>query len=213
MKLLDAGTDTMSNADVAAWIKGKREQHEQEDAEDKAAGKKPSARPANFMNALKKHERELNDPKYPIAKNPKAYASTENTIATLDKLDKLMAQRVVRPDMEVRAQEMKAQGKTAEEMDKELEKDEEKKMFTETEHLMVMNHAPQSAEMLQSMIENVEERFTAEEQEEVVQIIQETFRKEETEGVAVVDEEGAYVAEEDTGAGAEDVGALEQGFR
>ena len=48
---------------------------------------------------------------------------------------------------------------------------------------MIYTHAPTCVEMLQPMIENVEERFTAEEQELLVEVIIQTFRPDQ--GIAL----------------------------
>jgi len=73
MRILDAGTVSLSNADMLKWIREKRQQIQDEDTEDKAAGVKVRARPQNFLTALNKHERELDSRKYPYQRNPKVY--------------------------------------------------------------------------------------------------------------------------------------------
>lgn len=189
MKVLDAGTETLSNADVLNWIKDKREQIAKEDKEDKKAGKKPSHRPSNFISALEKHERELSSNKYPYAKNPDVYGGTD----ALHEFELEITDKIVKPFTAARYHELKEAGMSAEEIDAQLEKEQEMKLLTETEQLMVYNHAPQCVEMLQPMIENVEDRLTPEEQEAMVQVIMAVYRKQET-GSA-----GAIEGAEDSG--------------
>ena len=70
-----------------------------------------------------------------------------------------------------------------EQIDKEFAAEQEKKCLTEPELLMIYNHAPICVEMLQPMIENVEERFTPEEQEMLVEVIIKTLRPDQ--GIAL----------------------------
>ncbi|KAI7115271.1 hypothetical protein D0869_12627 [Hortaea werneckii] len=175
MKVLDAGTETLSNADVLNWIKEKRKQIAEEDKADKKSGKKPSHRPANFLSALTKHERELDSGKYPFHKNPEVYGNYNG----LNEFEEKVMETIVKPFTETRMRELKEQGVSDQEIEITLEKEQEAKLLTETEQLMVYNHAPQCVEMLQPMVENIEDRLTAEEQEAMVQVIMEVYRKQE----------------------------------
>ncbi|KAF2766246.1 hypothetical protein EJ03DRAFT_183664 [Teratosphaeria nubilosa] len=171
MKILDAGTEPLSNVDVLRWIKAKREQHAAEDKDDRKANRKPTQRPQNFLDALEKHERVLESNAYPYTNNPDSY----NNYKAMEELDNKIVDRIISPLNE----SYRGSGMTAEELEKTLGKEHEAKSLTETEHLMIYNHAPKAVEMLQPMIENVEERFTAEEQETLVEAIKETYRQSE----------------------------------
>lgn len=168
MKVLDAGTDTMSNIDVLKWMKEKREQHAKEDAEDKRAGLPKQKRPQNFMKALDKHEKELKSKKYPYTKNPKAYSGYEAM--------ELFDNRVIDEIIEPLGEKYRGNGHTEEELENTLGKEQEEKSLTETELLTIMNHAPKNVEMLKPMIENVEERYTQEELEKIVDCVWEVYR-------------------------------------
>ncbi len=63
---------------------------------------------------------------------------------------------------------------------RELEREQSKKELSEPEWLMLVNHAPKMLELMQPMIEEVEERFTDEEQAVLVQCIREALRADET---------------------------------
>ncbi|KAK5126111.1 hypothetical protein LTR85_011466 [Meristemomyces frigidus] len=214
MRIIDAGTEPLSNTDVLDFLKAKRTQIKEEDAQDKADGKKIKPRPQNFLKAIDKHQRVLESPQYPYVKNPKAYTE----YAGMQKFDDLVVKRVILPCSD------KYRGKkmTAEEIEATLGKEHEMKQLTDTEHLQIYNHAPQCVEMLQPMIENYEERFTTEEMDLIQQAIIECYRAEETEGHAGGDDDaGAIVGAEDADAGADagagetgvDVGGVEEGIR
>lgn len=181
MKILDAGDHPLSNADVLDWIKRKRTQHSTEDAEDKKKGVKPAPRPANFMKALRRHERELMTDNYPYVKNPSAYEGT----ARRTQFEKfvLEAENVVQDHLEAEWKDRLA-GMTKEQVEKEFAPEQEKKCLTEPELLMIYNHAPMCTEMLQPMIENVEERFTTEEQDLLVEVIIKTLRPDQAIGLS-----------------------------
>lgn len=173
MKILDAGDHPLSNADVLDWIKRKRTQHAAEDAEDKKKGVKPAPRPKNFMIALNRHERELKSDNYPYVKNPTAYKSDARH--TQFKKFALEAESVIQDHLELEWKE-RLLHMTQEQIDKEYALEQDKKCLTEPELLMIYNHAPTCSEMLQPMIENVEDRFSAEEQELLVEVIIKTLR-------------------------------------
>lgn len=219
MKVLDAGTEPMSNVDVLNWMKDKRKQHAEEDAADKKKGKKPSPRPENFMRSLKKHETALKSNDYPYTKNPTAYAGKDGAVDAMTKFDTMITEKICFSLED----KYRGKGMTIEELDKTLGKEQEEKSLTEPEHLMIMNLAPQCVEMLQPMIENVQDRFTAEEQQIIVDCIIECYRCDEVkakaeggedEGVMVAGDEGVEEpAEDDAGAGATEMGQLEAGMR
>ena len=175
MKVLNAGTEPVANAEVLRWIKETKERQAAEDAEDKAAGIPVTQRPKNFIPSITKHERELADPKYPYTKNPKAYANWEG----MEAFDERMVTLVIIPCTE----KYRGKGLSKKEVDEQLGVEQEMKSLTETEHLMIHNLAPQSAEQLSTMLENCYDRFTPEELELIVQAINETYRKEEIEAV------------------------------
>lgn len=180
MKILDAGDHPLSNADVLDWIKRKRAQHATEDAEDKKKGVKPAPRPSNFMRALKRHERELMTDNYPYVRNPTAYEG--NARKTQFEKFVLAAENVVQDHLEAEWKDRLA-SMTKEQVEKEFAPEQEKKCLTEPELLMIYNHAPTCTELLQPMIENVEERFTADEQEMLVEVITKTLRPDQTIGL------------------------------
>ncbi|KAK5714818.1 hypothetical protein LTR17_016995 [Elasticomyces elasticus] len=179
MKILDAGTETISNLDVLAWIASKRAQHTTENAEDKAAGKEASPHPKNFLDSLTKHERELKNAKlYPYSSNPTAYTGGKH-YEVMARFDKLLMERVCFPlEDKYKNGDM---GMTTEEVEKALSKEQDEKALTETEQLMLLNHAPSCIEQLQPMVEGCEERFTPEEQQVVVDCIMEVYRVEDLE--------------------------------
>lgn len=185
MKVLDAGDHPLSNADVLDWVKRKRAQHAAEDAEDKARNSKgssssstmsPTLRPKNFMRMLDRTERELASDKYPYTKNPSAYSGEARKVA-FQKFA-LEAENVIQDALQEEWRE-RARGMTKEELDKKFEPVQEMKCLTEPEMLMIYNHAPACVEMLQPMIENAEERFTAEEQQMLVDVVMRTLRPDE----------------------------------
>ncbi|KXL49448.1 hypothetical protein M433DRAFT_8852 [Acidomyces richmondensis BFW] len=175
MKILDAGTTLLSNADVLHWIQAKRAQHAREDAADKARGIAPTARPSNYLSALKKHERELTSPKYPYRNCPAAYAPDYEGMR---RFENLFVERIIEP----LGDKYRGKGMSAAELDKTLGKEQEMKSLTETEMLVVYNLAPRCMELLQPMIENCEERFTSEEQERIVECVMEAYRYGERKG-------------------------------
>ncbi|KAK4543217.1 hypothetical protein LTR36_005767 [Oleoguttula mirabilis] len=201
MKVIDAGTEPMSNADVLEFFRNTKARIKTEDAEDKAMGIKIKPRPANFLKAMEKHQRELESNKYPYKKNPKAYDGYDG----MGEFDNLVVQRVILPCSD----KYRGKGMNEEEIEATLGKEHEMKQLTETEHLQIHNNAPQCVEMLQPMIENHEERFTPEEMELIVQAIMEVYRKEEMAGQG-----GTEGAEDGTeGETGLDMGELEQGIR
>lgn len=178
MKVLDLDHH-MSNAEVLEWAKNKRQQHAREDAEDKKADLHCTPRPQNFLDALDKHERHLKSDAYPYEKNPCAYEGS-NADTSLQAFSKLYMDRIQRPLAERYKQLIRDKLMTVEEAKKEQEKEQERKDITETELLMIHNHAPTCVEMLQPMLENVEDRFTVEEQEIMVECVKEVYRVDES---------------------------------
>ncbi|EME46060.1 hypothetical protein DOTSEDRAFT_78463 [Dothistroma septosporum NZE10] len=176
MKILDAGDHSLSNADVLDWIKRKRSQHETEDAEELAAnvkGAKPTPRPKNFITALIRHERELTSPRYPYTKNFGAYAGDAR-----NKQFKNFCQdseNAIQDSLEAEWKD-RLDSMTKEQIDRDFAVEQDKKCLTEPELLMLYNHAPVHTELLQPMIENVEERFSAEEQALLIDVIWRTLR-------------------------------------
>lgn len=189
MKIIDAGSEPMSNEDVLEFIKAKTQQYKDDDAQDKADGIPIKPRPKNLLIALEKHKRELESDKYPYTRNPKAY---DGSYDSMKEFDDLVMKWIILPC----TAKYTNKGFKAEEIDAKLGKDHEMKSLTEMELLQIHNHAPQCAEMLQPMIENWEERFSPEEMDLIVKAIMQAYRKEEP------------------GAGGEDaVDGLEQGSR
>jgi hypothetical protein len=169
----------MTNAEVASFLKKKREQHKQEDDADKAKGKAPSERPKNLVKSLDKHERHLNSPHYPHEKNPSAYATDDARADTFKEFQDKHMQRVQVPLFESFKEKVKAKLMTGQEGKQKLEVEQEKKELTETELLMIENHAPTDVTLLQPMIDNAENRFTPEELQVIVDCVKETWRKDE----------------------------------
>ena len=182
MKILDAGDNLFSNADVLDWVNRKRAQHTAEDKEDaeraKAKNQKfvPAVRPKNFMRVLDRTERELKSDKYPYIKNPSAYE--DNARSTAFQNFAREAENAMQDSLEAEWKE-RLQEMTPEEVEKLYEPEQEKKCLTEPEMLMIYNHAPQCVEMLQPMIEHVTERFSDEEQQLLVDVIIRTLRPDE----------------------------------
>lgn len=176
MKVLNAGDHALSNADVLDWVKRKRAQHAAEDAEDKQKKQKPFVRPNNFMRVLDRTERELGSNKYPYSKNPNAYAGDARKTAF--QRFALEVENVVQDALQEQWKE-KLQTMTKEQIDKEFEPEQEKKCLAESEMLMIYNYAPTCVEILQPMLESVEERFTAEEQEAIVGVVMRVLRCDE----------------------------------
>ncbi|GIZ42331.1 hypothetical protein CKM354_000560600 [Cercospora kikuchii] len=177
MKILDAGDSPLSNADVLDWVERKRAQHAAEDDDDKAKGQKPAIRPKNFMRVLDRTERELKSSNYPYIRNPTAYSGDARSTA-FQKFAR-DAEDAMQSSLEAEWHE-RLQSMPKEQFEKEFELEQEKKCLTEPEMLMIYNYAPQCVEMLQPMIENVEDRFTADEQQVLVELISRNLRPDET---------------------------------
>lgn len=172
MKVLDAGTVQLSNADVLKWITKKRTQHAAEDAQDRALGRAQHVRPQNLISALNKHERELSVPnKYPFTRNPTSYSNGKHEQALRD-FDKQITETIIFP-LEKKFQ---GRGMSRAELEKTLGKQQEMKSLTEPELNMILNHAPQNVEVLQPMIEGWAERFTDDELENIVKAVMEVLR-------------------------------------
>ncbi|WPH00221.1 Hypothetical protein R9X50_00304400 [Acrodontium crateriforme] len=172
MKILDAGSAAMSNMEVLLWIEEKRAQHSAEDAEARAAKAKPRPRPKNFMDALKKHQRVLKSKQYPYDQNPDAYSNKTDKYASMRQLDEKICEEIIYPLEEG----YKGNGMKSDELEASLGKEQEAKELTETEHLMIHNLAPKCLEQFQPIIENLDERYTAEEQEKIVEAINSVYR-------------------------------------
>jgi hypothetical protein len=179
MKILDAGDAPLSNADVLDWLKRKRAQHETEDEEDKAKGLKPSERPKNFIKALNRTERELSSDKYPYVANPTAYegdARRTQFQKFVQEADEVIQTQLLEEWADA------LQTMSQEQVEKEFHPVQDMKNLTEPELLMIYNIAPTCVEMLQPIVENVEDRFTAEEQQVLVDVIMRVLRPDETQG-------------------------------
>lgn len=179
MKVLDAGDHPLSNADVLDWVKRKRAQHAAEDKVDVERKMQPAARPKNFMRMLDRTERELSSNKYPYVANPDAYSGDARAV-TFQKFA-LEAENVIQNALQEEWRE-RLHGMSKEQIRKEFEPVQEMKCLTEPEMLMVYNYAPGCVEMLQPMIENVEERFTTDEQQLLVDVINRVLRCNELAG-------------------------------
>jgi hypothetical protein len=155
--ILDPGTVRLSNADVLHWLAQKKAQNAVEAAGDKAAGRKKSSR------------------KYPYTDNPGAYAG-ENRIESMRVFVEKLDERILEPLDEKYKEIIRSGEKTEAQALKALEKEQEAKGLSEAELLQVYNLAPQAVEILQNIVVDWEERFTAEEMEIVVQTIMEVFR-------------------------------------
>jgi hypothetical protein len=173
--ILDPGTVRLSNADVLHWLSQKKSQNAAEAAADKAAGRKKSFLPDNYQRALRKHERELVSRKYPYTDNPGAYAG-ENRIESMRVFVEKLDERILEPlDEKYRA--LIASGEKSEaQVLKALEREQEAKGLSEAELLQVYNLAPQAVEILQNIVVDWEERFTAEEMDVVVRTVGEVLR-------------------------------------
>lgn len=179
MKILDAGDAPLSNADVLDWLKRKRAQHETEDEEDKVKGIKPADRPPNFMKALNRTERELTSDKYPYVANPSAYEGAARSTQFqkfIQEADEVLQTQLL-DEWAERLQTM-----SQEQVEKEFYPLQDMKNLTEPELLMIYNIAPTCVEMLQPIVENVEDRFTAEEQQLIVDVIMRVLRHDEMKG-------------------------------
>lgn len=173
--ILDPGTVRLSNADVLHWINQKKAQNASDAASDKAAGRKKSFLPDNYQRALRKHERELTARKYPYTDNPGAY-SGDNRIASMRVFVEKLDERILGPlDEKWKAMVQSGEKSEAQAL-KGLDKEMEAKGLSEAELLQVYNLAPQAVEILQNIVVDWEERFTAEEMEVIVQTVGEVFR-------------------------------------
>lgn len=172
--VLDPGTVRLSNADVLNWIAQKKTQHAADAAADKAAGRKKTFPPDNYQRALRKHERELSARKYPYSNNPGAYEG-DNRIKSVAVFTELLDERLLGPVEEKYKARIEA-GEDKGVVEKELEKEHDAKGLSEAELLQIYNLAPQCVEILQNIVVDWEERFSAEEMEVVVQVITEVFR-------------------------------------
>lgn len=172
--ILDPGTVRLSNADVLHWLSQKKAQHASEAASDKSLGRKKSHPPDNFQRALRKHERELSARKYPYADNPGAYRD-ENRLRSLQVFTRLLDERIMAP-VEERYRVRIEAGEDRAVLERELEREQEAKGLSEAELLQVFNLAPQCVEILQNIVVDWEERFSAEEMEVVGQVVGEVFR-------------------------------------
>ncbi|KAK3086982.1 hypothetical protein LTR53_019931, partial [Teratosphaeriaceae sp. CCFEE 6253] len=95
------------------------------------------------------------------------------------RLDELLIERICHPLEAKYLSDGERAGLSVEEVEKELGKEQEAKGLTETEHLMLMNHAPKCVEQLVPMVEGCEERFTGEEQQVIVDAVTECYRVDE----------------------------------
>lgn len=177
--ILDPGTVRLSNADVLHWLSQKKAQHAADAASDKAAGRKKTFLPDNYQRALRKHERELNARKYPYTDNPGAY-SGDNRIESMRVFVEKLDERILEPLDEKYKGIIESKEKTEAQALKALEREQEAKGLSEAELLQVYNLAPQAVEILQNIVVDWEERFTAEEMEIIVQTVGEVFRCGET---------------------------------
>lgn len=173
--ILDPGTVRLSNADVLHWLAQKKAQNAADAASDKAAGRKKAFLPDNYQRALRKHDRELSSRKYPYADNPGAYAG-DNRIASMKVFVERLDERILSGLEEKYRESIKRGEKSEAQALKALEREQEAKGLTETELLQIYNLAPQAVEILQNIVVDWEERFTAEEMEAVVQTVGEVFR-------------------------------------
>ena len=172
--VLDPGTVRLSNADVLHWLTQKKAQNASEAAADKAAGRKKVHLPDNFQRALRKHERELSARKYPYTDNPGAYKD-ENRLKSVGVFTQKLDERILGPLEEGYKARIEA-GEDRDVLHRELEKEQEAKGLSEAELLQVFNLAPQCVEILQNIVVDWEERFSAEEMEVIVQVVGEVFR-------------------------------------
>ena len=171
----------MSNAEVLDWLKQTRARHAREDAEDTAAGNKPSPRPQNFLDAMTKHERHLKSDAYPYEKNPSAYAGKNQDIS-LRRFNDEHFEAIHTPIFEKFKAAIKAKVISKEEGAEQMEQEQLRKEISEEELLMIHNHAPKTVEMLQPMLENWEERYTVEELQVIVDVIKDVYRQDELAG-------------------------------
>ncbi|KAK5175449.1 uncharacterized protein LTR77_000588 [Saxophila tyrrhenica] len=168
----------LPNAEVLHHITTTRARHARED--DAAPdGKKVHARPANFLASLDKHERHLQSPHYPYLKNPSVYGTPFSQSKALRKLSALHMRRIQHPLYEDYMGKVQRGEINADRARKKLERLQERKELTDTEWLMIVNHAPVVLELLQPMVEDCDERFTEEEREILLQCVKDVLRKDE----------------------------------
>lgn len=177
--ILDPGTVRLSNADVLHWLSQKKAQNAADAASDKAAGRKKTFLPDNYQRALRKHERELSSRKYPYTDNPGAYAG-DNRIESMRVFVETLDERILGPLDEkykdlIESKRGEGEAEVKKVM-KALEREQEMKGLSEAELLQVYNLAPQAVEILQNIVVDWEERFTAEEMEVIVRTVGEVFR-------------------------------------
>lgn len=168
----------LSNAEVLHWVRLKRLQHTREDAEDLANNAPAMERPENFLNILERTERHLTSDAYPYEKNPSAYKGT-NQDKAVAKFEAALTKAVHVPLKNSYLEKLRQGQVAAKKAAEELKVEQDKKELSEAEMLMVFNHAPTCVDMLQPMIEQVEIRFTLEEQEAVIGCIKEVLRPDE----------------------------------
>ena len=179
MKVLEIGDHPMSNSEVRDFIKQKRQQHQEEDAEDKAKGLDHAQRAKNYLESLKKHESYLNSDALPYKKNPSAYEGLENNDKSLKAFSNAQFEKVQVPLAEKYRSLIRQKVMSVKDAQDELGEWQEKKELSEMELLTIHNLAPANAEMLQPMIESWEERFSNEEMEAMAEAIMEVYRAEE----------------------------------
>ena len=183
MKILDLD-HVMSNAEVLEWTKRKRAQHDREDEQDRTKGINLTHRPKNLIESIEKHERHLTSDAYPYVKNPTAYNGAENQSLSQKKFSDATMEKIQVPIYEKYKDMIRKKQLSVKKAQDDMGEEQEKKELTETELLMIHNHAPTCVEMLQPMIENIDERFTVEEQEVLVECVKEVYRVDEMGGVA-----------------------------
>ena len=176
MKIVNGGDHPLSNADVLDWIQRKRAQHRREDADDTARGIPPASRPNLFMTALTRHERELRSTKYPYTRNPSVYVGEKRIKAF--KNFALELENVLQDHLEEQWRE-RLRDMTKDQIDHDYAPLQDMKCLTDPELLSIFNHAPTSVEVLQPMIESVDDRFTADEQQIIIDMIVRRLRCDE----------------------------------
>lgn len=158
----------MSNAEVLRWLQQKRAQYASEDAQ----------RPEDLLKSLERHERHLSSAAYPYQKNPSVYLDGKAEGA-IHRFAEEHFKRIQQPlvDKYGRAIREKTMSKAA--AQRKIKAEQDRKELSEAEMLMVYNLAPTCVELLQPCIEEVENRFTADELETLVDIIKQVFRADE----------------------------------
>lgn len=192
-KVLDM--EMVSNAEVLNFIKAKKTEYKQQDSEDAKAGRKGLSRPKTVIRSLDQHQEHLESEHYPYASNPSVYGKAGMTktltgaskpdnqarsdVAAESKFSKLFAEQIILPTVKTRIAAKKTRlGRDLSPEEKEtiINDVDNQRYFSETERLMVINHAPTCLETLQPMIDSIEERYTEEEQALIVDAIQQAFR-------------------------------------